>query len=755
MLSLKLLLGSLLFFLFVRPISAQSFTDPVAYEITPGIPQRPATQGEIFFTKELDINYKEGPVIFSGTIEGSIAASILVDDGSTVTVTNPNDIEGIYEEQYHFNCFFRQPKPGQDISHLFSKGINHVKVILYDVCGGFIYSDPLYLVTERADLLPSDPVPFLDLPWDYNDKDFKQIIFNPNSWFDHKYPLQDHRCCVREAVNYKGHSDKFYKSHSGYDYGSPHGIDKDTLVKATAAGEATFVAEKNSGGAGNMIKIDHKNGYQTWYEHLEEATPGSELFIDKEGEGKQINPGDTIGRVGLTGRTTGYHIHLSVFKDINNNGDFEDDYPFGLVDPLGWEGNYTDPWEEYHNNDHSKHGAKSYKLFTQLPTSKTQQLGPSGGKIIYDELTLDVPENASSATLNYKIEHGPFEEISKTLKSVVPSIFLFATNNLGQMITNFNNPLSLVYNYSKADLSNINEDTLSFYFFNEGNKLWEKIPSTLDKTNKTISAPTTHFSQFAVMGELLDSTPASTSAKLAGEKGAGNWYRSDVTVSLLASDNPGGKGVSYTVYSLDGEQFEEYLQPLQFNTDGNYKINFLSHDLAGNEEPIKSIEFSIDKTLPEAKIEVDQVDWDLKVLPIATDSALTKKSGKKLGETIYTLKDQAGNTLTMETQGLDSQYIDLLKINSLKYNENPKTLLPDNLLDVNYIFYTPKRRPEIKVINQNFAIKDKVGFVIIADSIKNKTILNILENGTKRKEEKPGLTLLKLKTNQGKLEYSY
>lgn len=76
-------------------------------------------------------------------------------------------------------------------------------------------------------------------------------------------------------------------------------------------------------------------------------------------------------------------------------------------------------------------------------------------------------------------------------------------------------------------------------------------------------------------------------------------------------------------------------------------------------------------------------------------------------------------------------------------------------MDLNYIFYTPKTRPEIKVINQNFYLKNQVTYVIIADAIKQKTILNILEQGTKRKEEIPGLKLVNLKTNQGKLEYNY
>lgn len=118
-----------------------------------------------------------------------------------------------------------------------------------------------------------------------------------------------------------------------------------------------------------------------------------------------------------------------------NLRDFNDDKPFGLVDPLGWEGDYPDPWEEY---------------------------SVTGGTISNDEFTLKVPSGTVNGDANFKIDFGSFEKASNIIKSIAPSLFLAATNNLGLAITNFNNPLGLIYDYSKADLSNINEDSISF-----------------------------------------------------------------------------------------------------------------------------------------------------------------------------------------------------------------------------------------------------------------------------------------------------
>lgn len=757
-----------------NPIPSGDFTATVRFQFTGagGLPSG------IKFVDTAPENGQSATEIFGIGFEQDVFQKFVIEYDDTVVFTKNTDSgfyifkavkEGnVYKLFLNDQLVFTSPETSEKVRAIY---MGNPAVL---PSPGYNWSWPRIDYIRVVDDGPSQvaPEPFLILPWKYSDsgKDFKQIAFNPNSWFDHKYPLQNYGCCAGPIVDYKGETkDKAYRSHNGYDYGSSQGVDKHTLVRAAATGSATLKHKDNSGGYGNMIKIDHGNGYQTWYAHLEEATAGSELKVKEEGKSEEVKQGEVIGRVGLTGNTTGYHIHFSVIRDLDENGNFDEDKLFGLVDPLGWEGDYADPWEEYSvtdENDVTRNGAKSYKLFIDLAPPKTQQLPQSGGTITSDEFNLNVPPNGSNGILNFKIEDGPFEKSSGTIKSIVPSLFLSATDSLGQIVTNFNNPLGLIYDYSKADLSNINEDTISFYFFNTGTNLWEKLSGNLDKTNKTISSETTHFSQFAVMGELLDTTPPTTNAELIGNKGTGNWYRSNVTVKLLAEDNPGGKGVSYAVYSLDGEHWNEYTEPLEFTEDKSYKISFLSHDNVDNTEEIKTIEFSIDKTIPEAKIEVDLTDYDLKITPISNDPVeITKKSGKKKFEYIYTLTDQAGNTLALETYDLDQKNIDIFKLFSLKYNSEPLITLPNNIIDTNYIFQIkPKINPSIRIINQNFNLKDKQSlrsgdlnatFVIVADVLKNKTFLNIIENKKPRKEEKPGIVLLKLQTNKGKLEYSY
>jgi murein DD-endopeptidase MepM/ murein hydrolase activator NlpD len=89
--------------------------------------------------------------------------------------------------------------------------------------------------------------------------------------------------------------------HAGIDLSGPIG----TPIYATADGVVT-TAGYNSGGYGNLIKIDHGKGIETRYGHL------SSMSVR---EGARVRRGEMIGRMGSTGRSTGSHLHYEVRID--------------------------------------------------------------------------------------------------------------------------------------------------------------------------------------------------------------------------------------------------------------------------------------------------------------------------------------------------------------------------------------------------------------------------------------------------------
>lgn len=77
-----------------------------------------------------------------------------------------------------------------------------------------------------------------------------------------------------------------------------------TLVTAPANGVVVFASRES--GLGRMLKLNHGYGYTTVYGHLDR------LLVK---EGTKVSRGQPIGRVGMSGRTTGPHLHYEVWKD--------------------------------------------------------------------------------------------------------------------------------------------------------------------------------------------------------------------------------------------------------------------------------------------------------------------------------------------------------------------------------------------------------------------------------------------------------
>ncbi len=90
-----------------------------------------------------------------------------------------------------------------------------------------------------------------------------------------------------------------YEFHNGIDFPGPIG----TPIQATASG----VIEKAewSRGYGYHVVVNHGYGYRTLYAHMSETNVS---------QGDQIERGQIVGYLGNTGRSTGPHLHYTVYQ---------------------------------------------------------------------------------------------------------------------------------------------------------------------------------------------------------------------------------------------------------------------------------------------------------------------------------------------------------------------------------------------------------------------------------------------------------
>ena len=85
--------------------------------------------------------------------------------------------------------------------------------------------------------------------------------------------------------------------HTGLDFAGKLGSD----VVAVAAGVVTYAGKRS--GYGNLVEINHGNGYSTRYGH------NSKILVNV---GQTIKKGQVIAKMGSTGRSTGPHVHFEV-----------------------------------------------------------------------------------------------------------------------------------------------------------------------------------------------------------------------------------------------------------------------------------------------------------------------------------------------------------------------------------------------------------------------------------------------------------
>lgn len=97
-----------------------------------------------------------------------------------------------------------------------------------------------------------------------------------------------------------GVSQEFHFGHPGIDITAPLGSKifpvKEGVVVEIGSTKWNY---------GRSVILDHGNGVQTLYAHM------GKIYVE---EGERVTTDQALGEVGLTGRTTGPHLHLEIMK---------------------------------------------------------------------------------------------------------------------------------------------------------------------------------------------------------------------------------------------------------------------------------------------------------------------------------------------------------------------------------------------------------------------------------------------------------
>lgn len=139
--------------------------------------------------------------------------------------------------------------------------------------------------------------------------------------FDHQYPFRvDDGAIIAyqgdDVLNLLG---SICDGHDGWDYALDWGVP----VLAAADGIVIWAGNADDNCATRSVVLDHENGYQTLYWHLDRV----DVSI-----GQRVSQGETIGLAGASGCAYGPHLHFAVH------------FLGQETDPEGWCGNEADPW---------------------------------------------------------------------------------------------------------------------------------------------------------------------------------------------------------------------------------------------------------------------------------------------------------------------------------------------------------------------------------------------------------------------------
>jgi|GEM_PF-728555 len=243
-----------------------------------------------------------------------------------------------------------------------------------------------------------------------------------------------------------------------------------------------------------------------------------------------------------------------------------------------------------------------------------------------------------------------------------------------------------------------------------------------------------------------------TTAAISSIQGQSGFYRDNVIVTMTATDpviadhEAETSGVFKTQYSLNGGTYQDSVPRIFISEEGSHTLSFFSTDLAGNNEAVQTISFTIDKTPPEFTFQFDPVSKDLKFGGTDNISSPVTVSDQ---DDVVTLSDQAGNQTVIKLKDKNRRRITKAEIQLISYNGIAQNL------NKNRFSFSWRLDKQGNIISLSQNIVSKKEFNISAVYSKGKTLLVGKDVTGRILQTKNGLVILKVTTDKGDLKWSY
>ena len=573
-----------------------------------------------YYTTQVNIPWQSGRVVLAGNPEGTATADV----GINLQIMSGSSILFTYRGKCQGSSATEIPMPPLDITHLLTSPSRTLRFEFRKPSSSCTPSQitigPLYVVHFNDAAIR--PKPFLNLPWDYTKKidgsisgyTFEQAALSMDTFFDHNAPLRrlitggESETLRSGFLNFAGIGvTSSYSGLDGYGWGARAGVTPGRDILASAGGQARY---ENSDFCGPAVLINHTVSsidnsktfkFQTRYCHVD---PVINIPTVASGNFKTVSLGEKIGTLSSNSIVTSKpQLFFVVIWDKDDDSDFEDNLVDGLIDPFGWQGKNSDPWSIYSSSSPAITGNTSYYLFnTTLGDVKINyntlidnnfSVG-STSFIFYRDLYLD--QNSIFRDTFLKFTHTPRNFFftnnanDKPLTSAGAVLQIDKNDEFGNNIETFATGSRKYFTFSWPYDTNISSNfapgTIGLYYSKDGVKWTKEDSSRYLISGNVVSATINHLTQFAVMGEPLDSIAPTTTLKINGNTPQST-YPSQVNLSFETDI------ASTTLYKITAQSFQKYTTPFNVSEPGNYTLEYFSEDASYNVESLKTFSFTI------------------------------------------------------------------------------------------------------------------------------------------------------------------